>query len=129
MCRPTPKRTKTTLTTCEQDINITTMSTIIQRHSTHTISYCPFSPLPSNRSKRYKILILFNPVTPSQIATSGIPIPPKVRFICTPAHSHKFHALTFPTHTSHLQHLWLDLHLESNQRSVVKFFCRNSQCV
>ena len=36
---------------------------------THTKSHCPFSPLPSNRSRRYTSLIFFNQVTPSKITT------------------------------------------------------------
>ena len=101
---PTHKRTKITLKYTRIRHNITSISPIIQRCSTHTKSHCLFSPLSSNRSRRYMSLIFFNPVltvespqadyhiTRSKISYSLIepqPLP------STSAYSHEFQALAF----------------------------------
>ena len=117
-----------------RDINISTISPIIQRHSTHTKSHCPFSPLLANRSRRYSSLIFFNLVTPSRITThvtrSNIsysliesqPLP------CAPACSHEFHALTFHPHTTFVTPL-VGSTFRIQLEVCVELFCGNSERV
>ena len=81
------------------------------RHSTHTKLHFPNSHLlPSNRYRRYMILIIFNSVIPSHVTASKILISPEVRFLMvwyslnhfpvTTACGHQFHAQIFyPHHT------------------------------
>ena len=38
---------------------------------------------------------------------------------CTPAYGYEFHAPVLHPHTPHLQHLRLDLHLESGRKSIL----------
>ena len=61
-------------------INITTISSIISKHSTHTKSrhHHPLSPSPKQVQETTNP-VFFNPVTPSRITTSKISQPPQVR--------------------------------------------------
>ena len=94
---PTPERTKTTLTTIESDINITTISPIIQRHSTYTKSHRPFtwawsSSIWYSQSNHHK---WDSHITSGKICYSLIE--PQL-LSSTLAYSHKVHALAFHPH-------------------------------
>ena len=78
-----------------------------------TQSQCPFSPLPSNKSRRYTTLVFFNLATPGELLTSGIPKSPEVRFLIVqsslnhflvhrPAATNSMHMQC--AHTRHLQY-------------------------
>ena len=92
--------------TCEWDINITAISPIIQRHSTHTKSHCRFSCLPSNRSRRYTSLIFFNWILPVKSPQDSHITRTKVSYSLTktqplpstPAYGHEFYVLAFHLH-------------------------------
>ena len=103
--------------------------------STRTKSHCPFSPLPSNKLGRYTTLDFFNPVTPSQITTSGILKSPEVRFLIVwsnlnhfpvqqPAATNSMHLQS--THTPHSQHLQSDL--SQSKVCVGAFLIKQSTC-
>ena len=125
---PTPERTKTTLTTIESDINITTISPIIQRHSTYTKSHRPYtwawsSSIWYSQSNHHK---WDSHITSGKICYSLIE--PQL-LSSTLAYSHKVHALAFHPHPTFAAPL-ADPHLKSDLRSVVELFLqKQSTCL
>ena len=83
-------------------------------------------PLPPSKSRRYTIVVFFNPVTPSRITISDICKSPQVRFLIVWS-GHIYFPLSRPsvtnfmqlqsTYTLCLQYFQSEAHLMSNQTS------------
>ena len=86
---------------------MTTINPIMERHSTHTKSQCPFSPLPSNKSERHDPSLFQSgytqsdhhkrnsQITRSEIFYTLMKLRPRP---CTPAYGYEFHASSVHPH-------------------------------
>ena len=85
-----------------------------------------FLPLPPNKSRRYTIVVFFNPVTPSRITISDICKSPQVRLFIVWS-GHIYFPLSQPsvtncmqlqsTYTPCLQYFQSEAHMMSSQTS------------
>ena len=126
------------LTTHEEDINITTISSITQRCSTHAKSHCLVSPLLSNSSRRYTSLIFSIRLFPVESPRVGFQYHHKRDFILfdrvstTSLYTNplwpQIPCVYIPP-TSHIYNTTVWIRIYNPIGGLVELFCRNSQRV